>query len=982
MNSNPQKKGQSALEYLMTYGWGLVVVGVVIAALVLINQPSLIANSTTGFNTSLLVKNTLYPKSAYEPLQLIIVNQSGRTLSGVTLAVKVNGASITGTTIVDPQILKPGQQASLFFMPTTPAKWSSGKLQVEIMITAQDQDLFQKASTGQITFQVSPSGPICYSIVLEPSTITQTGGTAAVTLLYDNLSAPVTVTNFDCSGGIAGGASFVCTDGSCSGKTCGNYTAGEEGSHSITATLTYAGGTVTCPATTLTVSTQPRCTASFNPNSIFTTGSTALDITSYNNFTGKPTTASGVVCGDGAGPNGTQPVSCTAVGNGTCSGLSCSGYAQGIYSAPAVTVSLMNGSTPISCWVDNTLTVNTPPVPACNFTAPASGATPYFSGTPLAVPVTVSYSTFSPVPNQSYYSDPNTSTSPKIQCVSGNPGTEVPLTCTSSPCTGTCTYTDGGSKALSAIGLKNSTSGQTALCTGTPTISIGYCGDSQLQTSNEQCDSNSLLNGKDCTTVLGGYTGGTLACKSDCTFDTSGCFSTNLNACGTPLGGWRNNQTYTLLNDVTASSGQACFSFDAVASNVTLNCNNKTIAGDSGAPNGAIDILGNGNTVQNCIINNSPAGTGIYVAGTNNKLSNNTIQNTTTGKSIWVLSGGNNQQQGEQANICPVGTCFETDPLNSSSSRICGDYGGRNCGAPIALPALCAPPAGGWISGQAYTLTGPITDTLSSTCFTINQPNITLDCQGKTITASKTGSVGISITAPAQNVTVKNCTITAGNQGVMIAASNAKVEYNTISVFNTGYTLSVAGVLANCTASLCTGISISHNTFPSTSKNQAVSVRGATGFGVTNSTISNNTIDYEGTTRTYSSIFFDSFVYGNTLSNNSITSDRNYDSAVGSGAIIYIQVSGQNSILDNTINATNSTSPPIGIYTAGGTCANNNFSGNNFCTGYYGAAIYNNCPTPQATNPNRCPTSKCYDTQGTTICVAKNSFSNCKGTPC
>ena len=35
-----EKKGQSALEYLMTYGWGLVVVAVVIAALVLLTNPA------------------------------------------------------------------------------------------------------------------------------------------------------------------------------------------------------------------------------------------------------------------------------------------------------------------------------------------------------------------------------------------------------------------------------------------------------------------------------------------------------------------------------------------------------------------------------------------------------------------------------------------------------------------------------------------------------------------------------------------------------------------------------------------------------------------------------------------------------------------------------------------------------------------------------------------------------------------------------
>lgn len=55
----------------------------------------------------------------------------------------------------------------------------------------------------------------------------------------------------------------------------------------------------------------------------------------------------------------------------------------------------------------------------------------------------------------------------------------------------------------------------------TITGTVPGCGDGVIQTG-EECD-GSKLNGQTC--VSRGFTGGTLACKSDCTFDTSQCTS-------------------------------------------------------------------------------------------------------------------------------------------------------------------------------------------------------------------------------------------------------------------------------------------------------------------------------------------------------------------------------------------------------------------------------------------------------------------------
>lgn len=51
------------------------------------------------------------------------------------------------------------------------------------------------------------------------------------------------------------------------------------------------------------------------------------------------------------------------------------------------------------------------------------------------------------------------------------------------------------------------------------------CGNGAIDT-NEECDTTNL-DGNDCTTVGGGFAGGTLACENDCTFDTGSCVTTS-----------------------------------------------------------------------------------------------------------------------------------------------------------------------------------------------------------------------------------------------------------------------------------------------------------------------------------------------------------------------------------------------------------------------------------------------------------------------
>ena len=67
-------------------------------------------------------------------------------------------------------------------------------------------------------------------------------------------------------------------------------------------------------------------------------------------------------------------------------------------------------------------------------------------------------------------------------------------------------------------------------CNGEPSECTSLCGNGALDRV-EQCD-GSDLGGNDCTTIPGGYTGGTLKCSASCLFDTTECI---LPSCGDGL---------------------------------------------------------------------------------------------------------------------------------------------------------------------------------------------------------------------------------------------------------------------------------------------------------------------------------------------------------------------------------------------------------------------------------------------------------------
>jgi len=89
-----EQKGQSALEYLMTYGWALIVIVIVIAALVFLINPSQIGTEgCTGFQR-LPMGNFQVSSTG---LALIVTNETGRTLSSVQFQASFDSGAYTNS---------------------------------------------------------------------------------------------------------------------------------------------------------------------------------------------------------------------------------------------------------------------------------------------------------------------------------------------------------------------------------------------------------------------------------------------------------------------------------------------------------------------------------------------------------------------------------------------------------------------------------------------------------------------------------------------------------------------------------------------------------------------------------------------------------------------------------------------------------------------------------------------------------------------
>jgi len=136
-------KGQSALEYLMTYGWALVVIVIVVAALVFLINPSQVGTEgCTGF-TKLPIGNFQFDDET--GLQFKITNQTGRALSIVSFSGTINngGASSYAT---DATVTTVGANSEVT-VTLDPGTLVAGPVTADLNVTYNDGD-FSRTATG------------------------------------------------------------------------------------------------------------------------------------------------------------------------------------------------------------------------------------------------------------------------------------------------------------------------------------------------------------------------------------------------------------------------------------------------------------------------------------------------------------------------------------------------------------------------------------------------------------------------------------------------------------------------------------------------------------------------------------------------------------------------------------------------------------------------------------------------------------------
>ena len=91
MNFN--QKGQSALEYLMTYGWALVVIVIAVAALVVLINPSTIQGNTCDAKLGNLIISQSNIQAG--TTEFVLVNQSDAAVDTMSFTISgTNGGTI------------------------------------------------------------------------------------------------------------------------------------------------------------------------------------------------------------------------------------------------------------------------------------------------------------------------------------------------------------------------------------------------------------------------------------------------------------------------------------------------------------------------------------------------------------------------------------------------------------------------------------------------------------------------------------------------------------------------------------------------------------------------------------------------------------------------------------------------------------------------------------------------------------------------
>jgi hypothetical protein len=137
------KRGQSALEYLMTYGWALIVIVAVIAALYFIIPKT--STTCTGLTNNMTIKGYKLDNTG---LQVEIANGSGKTITNVSLTATRTSGSGDLSPATHSGSVSPGESFTLSLTGTP-----SGNVAYNLNLGYND-GTFDQNATGSCSGQV------------------------------------------------------------------------------------------------------------------------------------------------------------------------------------------------------------------------------------------------------------------------------------------------------------------------------------------------------------------------------------------------------------------------------------------------------------------------------------------------------------------------------------------------------------------------------------------------------------------------------------------------------------------------------------------------------------------------------------------------------------------------------------------------------------------------------------------------------------
>ncbi|MFA5797797.1 MAG: LamG-like jellyroll fold domain-containing protein, partial [Candidatus Woesearchaeota archaeon] len=432
------------------------------------------------------------------------------------------------------------------------------------------------------------------------------------------------------------------------------------------------------------------------------------------------------------------------------------------------------------------------------------------------------------------------------------------------------------------------------------------------------------------------------------TTGTSNTLTTNAVNCTTPI---QANQVYTFTGNV-AINGATCFSISAA--NVTINCNGYSITGNNTASTYGVYSTAATTTVRNCNISNFEDAIRITSTTAATIQNNNLSTTVSTGYGALLCNSGSSTITGNTISASGSGTYTAIGltcggPINNNiiANNVITTSGTSYGSIYVSQGASNNLIANNTISatnaqGVYFTFGVSNNNTLQNNTITISgaysgiindiaASNITIDCQGTTITGSNTtGSYGIY--SNGVNTTIKNCNISNFQRGVYFnGATNGAIQNNNVTTtqsgdwYGGGYAILLHGSSNNNI--------ISSNNF--TAPAFAMLINGSSSYNQ----ITQNSITSLGS----HAITFQSSTQYNTISGNNLS---------GAGGIAAQSSTSYNTITNNKIVMSGSYGIDLSFSANNNNITNNNITGSGYGIDFWAGAHNNNIINNSITSTN------------------------------